>query len=140
MVADNDYFPEDHPQYPLEYKSWRRLIPQLVELQIILPKVKVSWLMVPEGGKTNRGANYSCKDVNDWYTRSGMNARELQAHIIANKQELVPTLIDKWGPDLSRHLSLIRLITATGHDVRLLERYIPSDWSPITYASQVLCS
>jgi hypothetical protein len=140
VVADNDYFAEDHPLYPLEYKSWRRLIPQLVELQIMLPQVKISWLMVPEGGTTSRGISYSCKDVNDWYNRSGMSSRDLQAHIIANKQELVPTLIEKWGPDLSRHLSLIRLITATGSDVRQLERYIPVGWSPITYASQVFSS
>lgn len=134
VVADNDYFDTDHPNYPNEYKSWRRLIPQLYELQLVLPKLNIKWKMVPEGGRTSTGVIYTCKDVNDWFQRSG----GISKSVLYTANGLVETLIERWGPDISRHQELLRLVHQTGHKVKDLEKYVPDEWGPIEYALNVL--
>lgn len=137
-IFDNDIYPEDHPTHPLEYKSWRRVIPQLIDLQIILPHVNFYLWMVPEVSQNPDGSRYRAKDVNDWLAGSQLPFDLLQEEILSGKQELISALIKRWGSDLSQHSVLLRLLQATGRDASELKKYVSPELDPIDYALSII--
>ena len=117
FVFDNDRFPLDHPQYPNQYKSWLRIIPQLIELQIQLSEVRFMVWVVPEES--------DCKDVNEWKLKGGA--------FLEDRVELTEYLVQSWGSQRSKHLDLIKLMSITGRGSVQLSKFISSDCSPLDY-------
>lgn len=133
-IYDCDVHGYDHPHYPGEYKSWRVVIPQLIELQTLLPATRISICMPPgEGSHAITGALFTSKDVNEYCVGSGCNGRSFTAMVEDRKVPLTTYLIDKYGRDLSWHKKLTQLITSTGSGKDLLEPYIPKGMSHIEY-------
>lgn len=127
-LFDNDRFSSDHPNYPLQYKSWRRLIPQLIDIQLLLPHTTLEVFKLPE--------DIGCKDINDWF-RLGRTHQELLDLISSTKVDLVDYLIHNWGSDYSHHLDLIKLITVTNRGKDKMTSFIPTDITPIDYAMRL---
>jgi hypothetical protein len=103
VIADNDKFSDEHIYYPGEYKSWRVLIPQLIDIQYLLPNTDIYLWMPPED---------IGKDVND-LLRLGFNHNQLKEDIKENSKELVSYCIESMGQDISQHETLLRLISIT---------------------------
>ena len=143
FMFDNDFYSADHPKYRLEYKSWIRVIPQLVELQIALPNINFYTCLVPHHTlhKTDKYA-VETKDINEWITVGQLTGDEVKAYITKKQTEFVSSLVSQWGSDTSYHFSLLRLIQATGKSYLKQEllKYIPSTKSPIDYACEVLAA
>ena len=134
-MYDCDVYQDNHPHYPGEYKSWRVIIPQLIELQTLLPRLRISICMVPtEGTHAITDALFTSKDINEYCIGRGCNARSFTAMVEERKVPLVTYLISKYGYDLSWHRKLTQLVTSTGQGKQLLESYIPSSMSPLEYA------
>lgn len=143
FMFDNDIYPFNHPKYSLEYKSWIRVIPQLVELQLALSQVNFYTCLVPHHTihKTDKYA-VETKDINEWLTVGQLTGDEVKAYIAKKQTEFVSSLVSQWGSDTSYHFSLLRLIQATGKSYLKQEllKYIPSSKSPIDYACEVLAA
>lgn len=132
VLADNDRFPEDHPNFPGQYKTWSRLLPQLADLQVVLPATTIYWMPVPEGHG---------KDVNDWVRGTGIQSSELKAHIVEARSELISSLVGLWERDYDKHVYLLRAIASTGRGAGLLEAAIKrTGMSPVEYALSVMGS
>lgn len=129
-VFDNDFYPKSHPKYPLEYKSWRKIIPQLIEIQRTLPQTNIQTWMVPEGE--------GVKDINDWLNKNNhLSQGEIKKIIESGKRNLVLQLIKKWGNDISKHKILLELISITSIGKDELEKYI-TYVNPLEYALEVI--
>ena len=143
FMFDNDTYPANHPKYPLEYKSWIRVIPQLIDLQIALPHVNFYICLVPQHTlhKVDKYA-VETKDINEWVMVGQLTGDEVKAYIAKKQTEFVSFLVSQWGSDTSHHFSLLKLIQATGktHLKQELLKYIPSSKSPIDYACEVLAA
>ncbi len=122
FIFDNDQFPIDHLQYPLEYKSWRRVVPQLLDLQLLLPNTTFYTWLVPE---------VEGKDINDWCLH---NRLDIKQTIHQERKEFVTHLISTWGNELSNHGVLLKLIASTGRGREELVKYIRPEYTPIEYA------
>lgn len=139
-MYDTDTFDASHSLYPLEYKSWRVVLPQLVDLQLLAPDLRISIVMIPgECRNTTTNALYLAKDVNEW-VQGGATQAEVKDYISENKVCLVDYMIDKYGMDMQYHSSLIKLCIATGRGRDKLTACIPSRYDPITYAMAVMSS
>jgi hypothetical protein len=136
-IYDIDTFPIDHPTYPLEYKSWRVVLPQLLDIQILLPDTKISLFFIQGEGK-HLDKPYQVKDINEWLIATSPTKDEVLREIGSNKKDLVEYLITKMGPDIKQHELLIKLCISTGRGMSLLESYIPSNYSPLSYALTVM--
>lgn len=133
-MYDSDVHSYDHENYPGEYKSWRVVIPQLIELQTLLPSLRISICMPPtEGSHYITGTLFTSKDINDYCVGSGCNARSFTTMAEERKVLLVDYLIGKYGRDLSWHRRLTQLVTSTGMGKELLESYVPKSMSPLEY-------
>lgn len=133
-MYDSDIHADDHENYPGEYKSWRVVIPQLIELQALLPTVRISICIPPtEGSHYVTGTLFTSKDINDYCVGSGCNARSFTAMVEERKLSLVDYLIGKYGRDLAWHRKLTQLVTRTGLGKELLETYVPKSMSPLEY-------
>lgn len=136
-VFDNDRFDLDHPNYPGELKSWRVVLPQLIDLQIYLgANIKIDTVMIPEDLST------SCKikDINDYFIYLDKDPNLLISSLISLKQDIVQTFINSINGDLAYHKLALKLIVATERGKELLEQFIPNDWSSLKYALKVLGS
>lgn len=125
VIADNDKFDNG------DYKSWSRLIPQLIELQIILPRLNIKWMPVPELP--------GVKDVNDWVVKSNLKRTALLDYFYTNSIDVLEFYIKTSADNLNNHSSILRIIKAKGINPSILNPYIPSDWTPIQYAMNILC-
>lgn len=136
FMFDNDTFDINHPTHPLEYKSWIRVLPQLIELQVALPKVKIYTCLVPNNTKTSTGGIKSTKDINDWISTGNIKSVEVSTYIEKNKQELVESLISKWGCNIEHHLTLLRLIKVVNREElkKELSKYIQPNLDILDYA------
>lgn len=133
---DIDRFPDDHPLFPKEYKSWRLVLPQLMDMQILLPDTDIRLFFIPGEG-TNGENSFLCKDVNEWITQASPSKKEV-LHLLDKSKKLSQYMIDTKGPDLHHHESLLRLLLSKGEDYSCLEQYIPEDFSPLDYAVALL--
>jgi hypothetical protein len=136
FMFDNDTYDVNHPKYPLEYKSWIRILPQLIDLQIALPKVNFYICMVPLTTRTKTGILKPTKDINDWLNASKLTSTQTLNYINSHKRELISSLISKWGSKLEHHLTLLRLINITNRvDLKQdMEKYINPTVSILDYA------
>jgi hypothetical protein len=137
-IYDIDHFDEDHPTYPLEYKSWRVVLPQLVDMQILNPMLTISLFFIKGEGKNKSGSLYKCKDINDWLLAADPSKEEILAEIDKDKVGLVTYMINKNGSDMQCHEELIRLCVSTGKGANELERYVPPSYSALTYAMRIM--
>lgn len=122
-VFDNDQFEPDHSQYPNEFKSWVRIIPQLINLQCMLPVTNFYMFMVPEN-----------KDINDYYLNGH---KDLKGIIDKTKQPFVETIIKQWGNDIGKHIELLKLISVTNKGKEDLSYYLDNSESALEYALRV---
>lgn len=138
-IYDIDTYPEGHPT-PGEYKSWSQVIPQLIDLQCLVPSLTINLWFLPGEGKNNKtGKIYSgVKDINELALASGLDRGELIKLIDQQKIDLVKYCIQKWGQDLGHHTRLLKLCQATGRGADLLETQIPSHMTRLEYAMAVL--
>jgi hypothetical protein len=137
-VFDNDRFDLDHPNYPGQLKSWRVVLPQLVDLQIYLGhSVKIDTVMIPEDLILD---NKYVKDINDYFIYLNKNSDLLINNLINLKQDIVKTFIDSNKGDLQYHHAALKLIVASKRGGDLLKEFIPNDWSSLEYALKVLGS
>lgn len=128
-VFDNDRFPIDHPVYPNQYKSWSRILPELIDLQFCLPDIDFYIWMVP----SNKG-----KDINDYFTKSE-GTTKYKINCIYNKAvPLIDFLISEYKYDFSKHITILRLIKLKNRDPQLLGSVIPTDYSPIDYLMKLI--
>jgi hypothetical protein len=135
-VFDNDRFDLDHANFPGELKSWRIVLPQLVDLQIYLgANVFINTVMIPEDLKFN---NKTVKDINDYYLYLNQDNSLLVNNISGFKQDIVKTFIDSTKGDLIGHKTALKLIVAANRGKEILNQYIPNDWTSIDYALKVL--
>jgi hypothetical protein len=136
-IYDIDTFSSDHPLYPLEYKSWRVVLPQLVDMQILLPHVRFSLFFIKGEGKIGDSL-YQVKDINEWLLATHLTKEDFLEEVNRDKKDLVSYLIHKLGPDIRQHEMLLRLCLSVGRGSEALEKYIPQNYSPISYAMTVL--
>ena len=137
-MYDCDVHGDDHPHHPGEYKSWRVVIPQLIELQILLPTTNIYICMTPsEGTHLITGNVFTSKDINEYCVGRGCNGRSFTAMVEERKVLLTTYLITKYGYDLSWHRKLTQLVAATGRGLELLQSYIPTSMSQVEYAIAV---
>ena len=130
-VFDNDRYDLDHPYFPGELKSWRQVIPQLIDLQTYLGKeTQIFTCMIPEGCE--------CKDINDYYLKYG--SKSLVKTLNKHKEDFTTSFINNCKGDMSQHLTAIKLVSSTGQGKELLRKYIAEDFDPLDYAIQVLNS
>lgn len=121
-----------------EYKSWGTVIPQLIDLQQLLPQTTVYIWFLPGEGKDREGTLYSAKDINEYVLGSGINVREFEERVYSERRDIVSYAIGKWGSDLGYHLKLLRLCQSTKRGMDLMEAYIPARMSKMEYAMSVL--
>lgn len=135
-IFDNDKFEEGHPNFSNEYKSWRIVLPQLVDLQIYLgKKTEIKVAMVPDNLyiKENK-----VKDINDFYLYLNRDGGILLKELNNISSNLVEYFIDLNKNNLTNHRTALKLIAATSKGKNLLNSYIPLNLSPIEYALKVL--
>jgi len=130
LAFDNDRFEDDHPVYPRQLKSWGVVLPQAMNLQIILPHTEICIWKPPEG------SDPPVKDVNDYLINRG--TASLREAFSTAESSLITACIRRYGPDISCHMQLLRLIAATGQGASTLAEYIPYN-TPIEYGL-AMCS
>ena len=124
---DNDRHPQDGSPYAGQYKSWTRILPQLITLQQSLTKAKISIFIPPEES--------GIKDINDFCLQY---KNKVKPYINKNHQELSDFLLDLWGKDLKKHGDLIKLL-AIKNNLNKMEPLIPNI-SKVEYAHLILNS
>jgi hypothetical protein len=135
-VFDNDRFELDHPNFPGELKSWRVVLPQLVDLQIYLGHtVHIDTIMIPEEFNLN---NKQVKDVNDLFLYLNKDTNLLIEKLYSFKQDIIETFISFTKGNYSYHKTALKLIAASGRGKELLQDYVPNDLSALEYALKVL--
>lgn len=133
-VFDNDKYDLDHPMYPGEYKSWRMVNSQLIDLQTYLGRgTQIMTCMMPEEVK-----GVYTKDINDVYQSTG--TEYLKKMLNQNKKDLTLSFIKEYKGDLSMHEMALKLITSTGRGANELRKYVAEDFDPVDYALKVLGS
>lgn len=126
FAFDNDRFDADHPKYPNQFKSWVSILPQVLTLQILLPNTVIDLWTPPLG----------CKDANELLQNQGA------AGLLRSLQTCWPfpeTIIQKWGPNLSYHKDLLKLVTVMPQYKNMLLKHIPFT-DPLDYAIEVFQS
>lgn len=108
IIADNDKYDITHPYYSNLYKSWERLIPQLISLQLVCPHSHVYIFMPPP-----EIFNKPTKDINDMF-RVGIQGDYLIEYILKHKVSLSKFLIDNKFHDPDFHLDILKIIGITG--------------------------
>lgn len=130
-IYDVDVHSSDHPLLAGEYKSWSQVLPQLIDLQCLMPNTRIYLWFLDR-------CNTNAKDVNDYICSSGIDRATLKASIWTQKVDLVEYLCQRWGQDLSRHGQLLKLCSSTGRGKELLAQVVPNGLSPVEYAMGVL--
>lgn len=129
-IFDNDRFDLNHPNYPGELKSWRRITSQLLELQYLLGEHSTIFIyMIPEDY-----IEPTPKDINELYLTLNKNGDLMYELILEEKKDLLQSYINEYGGDLSYHKEALKLIHSTNRCKLDLLKYIPEDLSPIEYA------
>lgn len=129
---DIDTFDKTHQLFPNEYKSWRVVIPQLIDAQVMLPSSVIYVHFIPGEVSSNKGS-FICKDINDWVIASNPSKMEVMDRLSKSKS-LLNYLIETQGPNLQYHESLLRLCLSTNSDYSCLEKFIPDGMSSLDYA------
>ena len=133
-VFDNDKYSLDHPMFPGEYKSWRQVNSQLIDLQTYLGReTQLFTCMMPEEIE-----GVATKDINDVYNVVGSS--NLKEVLLKNEKDLTLSFIEEYKGDLSMHEMAIKLISSTGRGMQELKKYIAEDFDPLDYAIKVLSS
>lgn len=123
---DNDRYENTHPYYPNKYKSWLKVIPQLIELQIELPFINF-YIFIPPAKK-------NIKDIND--LSKYLASSKLEQYIQKNKKELSNYLTFVWGNNIEKHYLLIKLLNSK-NKLMNLEPYL-TNISKVEYANLIL--
>lgn len=123
FAFDNDRFDADHPKYANQFKSWVSILPQILTLQILLPDTVIELWTPPSG----------YKDTNELLQHQGT---EGLLKSIKVRWPFPETIIHKWGPDISRHKDLIKLVSALPQYKNVFKKYIPFTDS-LDYAIEV---
>lgn len=133
FIFDNDKF-EEGPNKGL-YKSWLRVLPQIMHIGQICPLIKFYVWMVPEVvERENRIIR--TKDINEWGLAVGDNPL---AHINSNKVPLVKYCIDSYIDNITKHGDLIKLLNSTQDEEYFMSRNNKfREMSPIKYMKEVL--
>jgi len=136
VIGDNDRFNKNHLNYPKQYKSWRVLTPQLIQLQQALGNKSIYCWMPPKYYKGKK-----IKDVND-LLRSGITKEELLSLIDNHKWNLIRFVIQTFRKDLSKHEEIIRLIKASDRNslnYNYFSNYLDRlNISPLEYAFNII--
>ena len=142
FMFDNDTYDADNLKYKREYKSWVRVVPQLIDLQIVLPNINFYTCLVPANTKTKQKFYKPTKDINEWISVGELTGDEVKSYITLKKKEFVTSLVDKWGSNRSQHFTLLKLITATNkHYLKAeLAKYIDPKLSIIDYACELIAA
>lgn len=135
-VFDNDRFDLNHPNYPGQFKSWRVVLDQLVDLQIYLGgDVEIQTAMIPEDMLYKDKA---VKDINDLY----LYFNENKDHLVSTLKNIAMDIVDYYitihKGDMAYHRTALKLVCATKRGLETLDTYIPKDWSPLKYALKIL--
>jgi len=126
-VFDNDRFPLDHPIYPNQYKSWSRILPELINLQHMLPNLNFKvWMVPPELGK----------DINDYFLN--YSYKKAIKNIYNSSIDLLDFLIEEYKYDFSKHIELAKLCKLKDKDLSILTEVIPKDYSCIDYLMKLV--
>jgi hypothetical protein len=123
FLFDSDRYDATHPTYPLAYKSWLRILPQLVDLQCTLPTTTFYKWLVPTG-----------KDVNEWICTGVPNPLK---DIREQRIEFTTSLLEEWGSDINQHINLIKLMIAKDIPLTKLTPYINPSYSAVEYAAKL---
>lgn len=118
VIADNDKYVNNHNYYPNLYKSWERLIPQIITLQIICPETKIYTFIPPTEINSQR-----VKDINDMY-KAGVQGNSLINYIMDNRVHLPKFLIEQKFHDSNYHLDILKVIKITNSHLSDIEALI----------------
>ncbi len=97
---DNDVYPLGN-QYAGQFKSWRSILPNLINLKEACPQLDI-WCVMPPNES-------GIKDINDWLIK-GVNRDRLLKYVKENALQLEDFALDMWGKNPQRHYDLIQLI------------------------------
>jgi hypothetical protein len=135
-VFDNDRYEYDHPNYPGEYKSWRVVTNQLIDLQLYLGnKIQIKTSMIPE---SIIHKDKQVKDINDLYLYLNRDCKEVKRFLKEQSKDLVETFIENYKGNLSYHRTALKLVSSTGRGKEIISKYIPADLTTLDYALEVL--
>lgn len=122
IIADNDRYAMNHNYYPNLYKSWERLIPQIITLQIVCPTTKIYTFIPPTEINSQK-----VKDINDMY-RAGIQNDNLINYIMDNRVHLSKFLLEHKFQDTDYHLDILKVINITSTCVNDLEYLILNEY------------
>lgn len=133
---DVDTFSKDHPLFPNEFKSWRVVLPQLVDMQILCPSSTFHVFLLPSEVSNSKGS-FICKDINEWVLASNPNKEVIMEQLVSSPS-ILQYLMSVQGPNLQYHESLLRLCISTNTDYSSLAAFIPNGMSSLDYAVALL--
>lgn len=116
FIFDNDTFESGVNKGV--YKSWVKVLPQILTMACLLNKIKFYVWMVPSLVEKSNSI-VPCKDINDWVKCYLGNAKKT---IEEEKIPLVKYAIDSYIDDPSRHRDLVRVLNNTEDEEYFLTR------------------
>lgn len=133
FIFDNDKF-EEGPNKGL-YKSWLKVLPQILHIGQICPLIKFYIWMVPEiVEKENKVVR--TKDINEWGL--AINTNPL-LYINEGKIPLVKYCIDSYIDNITMHGDLIKLLnSAEDEEYFMLRNSKFREMNPVKYMKEIL--
>ena len=126
-IFDNDRFPIDHEFFPNQYKSWSVILPNLIDLQHMLPNTQFKVWTVP----TELG-----QDLNDYFNQGKYKANI--SRIYKESVDLLDFLIEEYKYDFSKHIEIAKLFKLKNKNLDQLNKVIPKDYSYTDYLLKVI--
>ena len=123
---DNDRYDLDHPTCAGKYKSWSRVLPQLIDLQFELPQTCLKIFIPP--------TENNVKDINDL----ALTVNNLPDLINTESIELVDFLTKIWSKNYERHYLLVQLLIIK-NKLEKLEPFV-EQFSPLEYGKILMSS
>lgn len=136
-VFDIDQYSFDHPHYSNQFKSWRTILPQLIDLQLSLgSNTQLSVCFIPSNLHNQFCSNV--KDVNDLFLYLNKDKSHLYSFLLQHSTSLVEYFINLYKGDISHHSTILKLIKSTNQGLSSFQKYIPQDISTIDYILNVI--
>lgn len=118
ICGDNDTF-TDVNTGKREYKSWKVLLPQIKELQLLLPNTAIRLFRPPYVI-----ANKPVKDINDFVETKHFNNAQIREYIEANSTNYLERYIANNINNRDKHLELLTLCKTTNRGLDTVAKYL----------------
>lgn len=125
-IFDNDRFDPSKDENE-KLKSWKNILPRLIELKIHYPSLKILCLMPPQKS--------GIKDINDWYNKGNLTEKVLNNKVISESLNLFD-FVFTYFPYEEIHNSLLTYIQKDNSNIEVkskLETLIREETSIVDY-------